>query len=122
MKFPQYSLRSFLVVVALVAAYFPCHRIYLSSYRSWLVHNHGLLYIDIIRNSELRNGDTLQEVRRHFDKMQMVTDLNAAQMKEIVAKRVQLKMTMLEDDQFFHGSLANGEGMDLQFRDRKSVV
>lgn len=117
MKLLQYSLRTFLVVVALVATYFPCHRIY----RSWLANNYGSFYVDTVRNSYLRNGDTLQEVVRHFDKMQMVTDLNAAQMKEIVEGWAGMKLTILEDDQFFHASLLNGAGMDLQFRDGQLV-
>ena len=117
MQFPQYSLRTFLVVVALVATYFPCQRIYLSCYRSWLANNHGSFYVDTVRNSDLRPGDTLQEVGRHFDKMQMVTDLDAAKMKEIVESRVRMKMEILEGDQFYYASLLNGAGMDLQFRD-----
>lgn len=117
MKCPQYSLQTLLVLVVLVAAYFPCHRFYLTLYRSWLANNYGSFYVDVIRNSELQNGDTLQEVGRHFDKIQMVTDLEQATKKDIIEYLVRLKMDILEGDQFFHASLLNGAGMDLQFRD-----
>ena len=118
MRLKQFSLRKMLVLVALIAFFFPCA----SVFRGWLHQNRGQSYVEGILHAELREGQSLANVSSHFDSTRLLTPANDAEylanLKTICASQ---NFEVEDDDEFYHLSVASGPGAYLQFRKEKLI-
>jgi hypothetical protein len=114
--FFQYSLRMLIVVVAVVAAYFPLARIY----HSWFTKTYGSYYIASVIGSKIHDGDSIADVARHFDTHRLLTKSDTRHMKNITEFCNRNNLPIEECDEFHTFSVSTG-GVDLQFRDGRLV-
>ena len=66
--------------------------------------------------SELRNGDTLTQVGKHFDNVKLVTPADVQTNTNITTVWGNKGLPIMPGDQFYHFSLSTGAGCHLQFR------
>ncbi len=121
MPAPQYSLRTFLIFVAFVAAYFLCSQVYNTWYDSLIRSNHSFHYVELVLAAKLRNGDTLQDVSAHFDNVRLVTANDVHVNRNIATVWGNKGLTIAKGDQFYFCSVSTGAGGYLQFRQDKLV-
>ena len=100
---PRFSLRTLLIAVALVAAYFPCSELYVSWVYKRLEANHGYHYVLMLLHSEFRNGDSLHEVATRFENVRLLSANNTQEMENIRNIWAMKKLTIEVDDQFMFG-------------------
>ena len=118
MQLHQFSIRKLLIVIALVAFYFP----YEKSYRRWLATNHGYSYVEAVLHSEVHEGDSLERVSSHFDSIRLLTPLNDSEYLANLATICSRKgLAVLKNDEFYRLSVTSGPSAYLQFRNRRLV-
>ena len=118
MKLPQFSIRTLLILVALVAFYFPFDK----AYRKWLARNHGGSYVAAVLHSELHEGDNLDSVAAHFDSIRLLTpSTDNDYLLNLAAICSRKGLSIQEFDEFYRVSVSSGPGAYLQFRNRKLV-
>ncbi len=118
MQLHQFSIRKLLIVIALVASYFP----YEKSYHKWLARNHGCSYVEAVLTSQLREGDSLELVASHFDSIRLLeTTTDSEYLSNLSAICSRKGFAILEDDEFYRLAVASGPGAYLQFRNRRLV-
>ena len=104
----QLSLRTLLVLMALVAVCLVAHR----SYRTWYIRHYPGHYLHTVLLPNVHNGDTRQEVALLFasgDRVDMQTDSN-------VQKWNFRPWPILPGDEFWQFSDSSGHRVYLQFR------
>jgi hypothetical protein len=112
----RYSIRTLLVAVTLVAAYFPCAK----TYHSWFVNKYAGYYNGSLV-SQVQNGDSINDVSELFDSMRLLTPADEHDMRNIASVWASQKLDIEEGDQLFHFSCVSGHGVYLQFRDGRLV-
>jgi hypothetical protein len=116
MSSSQYSMRTLLIFVAVVAMYFPCAQVYDAWFHSRTRSNHSFHYVEMVLLTELRNGDTLAQVGKHFDNTKLVTPADVQTNTNIRTVWGNKGLPILPGDQFYFFSLSTGAGCHLQFR------
>ena len=117
MHLPRYTLRTFLVCVALVALYFPCAQ----CYRVWLSANYGQHYVDTILYSKIYDGELVQNVGKHFDEVRLVTHEHTQDTKVITNIWSNRGWRIEKEDKFYFMSTTKGYGCYFQFRDDRLI-
>ena len=118
MKLHQFSIRKMLLVIALVASFFPCETLF----RRWLATNHGYSYVEAVLHSEVHEGDSLERVSSHFDSIRLLTPLNDSEyLTNLVMICSRKGLAVLKNDEFYRLSVTSGPSAYLQFRNRRLV-
>ena len=119
MMFYQYSLRTLIVAVVVVAAYFPLARIY----HSWFTKTYRQFYLTSVLGSKIHDGDSVGDVARHFDSHRLLSSLssNDARTIKYLTEYCGLHNLRIEEHDEFHSFSISRGGVDLQFRDGKLV-
>ena len=105
----QFSTRTLLAFMALVAVCLAAHRLY----SAWYVRNYPGHYLHSLLNSQVHNGDTRADVARFYDtavKVDVQADPNVQQLWN------SRKWAIDVGDEVWHFSGSSGHGVYLQFR------
>ena len=116
----RYSVRTLIVVVTLVAVYFPLARFY----DSWYTSKYGEYYTSNVLGFKIHNGDSLNQVASHFGSYQAVGhDHHFPAISMTIAELCARNNWPVEEgDQFYRFSTPGGDGGTyLQFRNNKLI-
>lgn len=114
----RYSVRALILVLTLVAVYFPLARLY----DSWFASTYGEYYTANVLGFRIHNGDSFRRVASYFGSHRPVGrdhQLGLISIEELCASN---NLPIEEGDQFYRFSTPGSDsGVYLQFRDDKLI-
>jgi hypothetical protein len=116
MSVHRFSLRTLFLIVTLVAAFLACHRVY----RSWIATAYSAYYVNDVLQSQVHNGDSVQETARHFNTARPITEEDTNELDRITLIWG-LRQWDIEDGDEFHCFQSPNTGVYLQFRHGKLI-
>ncbi|MFN3192841.1 MAG: hypothetical protein ACE361_20190 [Aureliella sp.] len=112
MKLGRFSLRTLLVLVTVVSAYFPLAGLF----DDWISTTYDGYYVNSILASHIQNGDSIDEVASHFSAFRPIGDTDKIDMENVSRIWKSNRWTIEEEDQIYHFGTLGGSGTYLQFR------
>lgn len=117
MKTPRYSLRTLLVGVAIVAAYFPLGMLY----HRWFSTEYSPYYVSTVLASKISNGDSVNEVASYFSSQRSLTDAERIDMQSIPGTFGGASRVIEDGDECYSFSTHGRSGIVAQFRDGRLI-
>jgi len=109
----RYQLRTLLLIIAPAAMCLTIHRVY----QRWYLQNYSVYSLWVLLGTQVQNGDTLEEVARHFRKAEKV-DPNDPKTTLLWNQR---NWTILPGDEIWSFQYSSRNGVNFQFRDGRVV-
>ncbi len=113
----RFSLRTLLVLMAVVSAYFPLANLF----DNWVSTTYGEHYVNSILASRIQNGDSIDTVASHFSSFRLLDDSDTNDMENVTRIWTSNRWTMKNDDQIYYFETLGGSGTYLQFSDGRLI-
>jgi hypothetical protein len=110
----RFSIRTALAVIAVLAVFLTVRRVYLA----WFERTYSAYHLVDVLRTNVRNGDTIEQVKRHFHQVRPIDEAQMRTFREICQSR---GWQIAEGDEIMQFTDTNNHGIMLQFRDGKLI-
>lgn len=113
----RFSLRTLMLLVAVVSAYFPLANLF----DAWMTTTYDKYYVNSILAHQIKNGDSIDTVASHFWSHRLLDDSDSHDMKNVTDIWTSNRWMIEKDDQLYYFGTLGGAGTYLQFRDDRLI-